>query len=95
MGDKIELTLDRGSNRRVAVAMDVRPDRRISVDVFVPLAVAHQSAVPFDKDQLVVCAPRLHLGERVPGVISIPRIDLAGIPNVSHWLENYRITCRS
>jgi len=97
MGDAVELAFDGGVDGRMAVAVDVCPDRGVSIKELPPATVAKDGPVTFDKDERIVPvgAPGLHLRERMPGVGLVPGSDLVGIPNVSHWGENYRIKARS
>ena len=66
----IELAFDGGMNFRMPVAMDVRPDRGISVDVFTTMYVPKDCSLALNKDERFVLrrAPCLHLGEGMPQV---------------------------
>ena len=62
------------------VSVQIRPDRRIAVDILATLAVAQERALALDEHQRFVIrrAPVGVLGERMPAVRLIGRGEIAG-----------------
>ena len=60
---------------RMAVAVDVRPDGRISVEIFAASRIFEDGPAAFHNYQRLMSrvAPRLHLGEWVPEILAVGR----------------------
>ena len=92
MGDAVELLADRAGDGGVGVAMDIRPDRGIAVDVAAAFAVLEHRALAAHEDKRVVVrfAPIAHGSEGMPKVRFVERLQLRRVPNISHqrglWL---------
>ena len=71
----VELVADRLVDLRVAMAVDVAPERGDAVDVMAAVGVDQLPALgPLDRQRLFL-APALLLGERMPEVVAIePRV---------------------
>ena len=74
MRDPVELVADGGNDFRVPVAVDICPDRGISVEVFAAAAVPEDRPFAFDQNDrlMLIRAPRLHLGEGMPCMRFVP-----------------------
>ena len=65
---------------RVAMAVDVAPQRRHAVEVGVAVGVEQRAAVrALDEQHLLVLRPPLLLGERVPQDAAVGLGELAGV----------------
>jgi hypothetical protein len=71
VGDAVELVAHRGVDARVAVPVDVAPERRDAVDVAVAVDVDQVRALGPIDDQQVLVHPALLLRERVPEMCAI------------------------
>jgi hypothetical protein len=81
----VELPPDCRIDVRMVVAVNVRPDRRIAIDVFAALAVAQERTASLDQNQRLIpkCAPFGHISERMPDEPLVPFDQLVGVP-LSH-----------
>ncbi len=72
------------------VAVNVRPDRRVAVNVLAATAVAQQRAVPLDQNQrlMVRSAPFRHVREWMPDE-PLVRLD----QRFTHFLLAPRLVC--
>ena len=71
VGDPVELLAHRRVDPRVAMAVDVAPERGDAVDVAAAVGVDQVGALgPLDHQRLFL-APALLLGERVPEVVAV------------------------
>ena len=86
MGDAVELIADGLIDRRAGMAMDIRPDRGIAIQVAMALAVLEHGAFAANENEWVVVrfAPVAHRREGVPEVCFVERLQLHRIPNISH-----------
>jgi hypothetical protein len=93
MGDAVELIADGMIDRRVGVAVDIRPDRGIAIQVATPLAVLEHGAFASNENEWVVVrfAPVAHRREGMPEVCFVERLQLRRIPNISHRQELWPI----
>ena len=71
MGDALELVADRLVDQRVAVAVDVAPQRGDAVDVAPPVGVDQVGALAALDHQRLLLGPVALLRERVPDVALI------------------------
>ena len=62
------------------MAVDVRPDRAVPVDVVAAPAISEKGARSADNDQGFLCTPDLLLGKGMPEMTVIPRREIFGIP---------------
>lgn len=81
MSHFVELRFDGGIDRGMAMAVDVRPNGGVSVDILATLAVPENCASALDEHERVMlwCAPRLHLREGMPKVPFIGGDEQIGI----------------
>src|SRR5579862_5962669 len=71
MRNLVELLLDRSRNRRVRMPVQIRPDRRVRIQILAPLGIAqHRALARFNNDRLLG-EPILHLRERMPEVAMV------------------------
>ena len=86
MGDVVELIADGLIDRRVGMAVDIRPDRGIAIEVAAALAVFEHGAFAAHENERVVFrfAPVAHRREGMPEVRLVERLQLRRIPNISH-----------
>ena len=68
MGHAVELVAHGGVDARVAVAVDVAPERGDAVDVAAAVGVDQVGALGALDDQRLLLAPGALLGERMPEV---------------------------
>src|ERR1035441_6016419 len=79
MRDLIELGSDRAVDRRVAMTVDVAPQRRDAVDVGAAVGVVQiGSLLAFDHQRGLVLAPALLLSEGMPQVAEIGGDQIGG-----------------
>ena len=71
VGDAVELLADGRVDRRVAVAVDVAPERGDAVDVAAAVGVDQVGALAALDHQRLFLAPALLLGEGVPEVVLV------------------------
>ena len=71
MRDFLELPLDCRVNLWMIVAVQIRPNRRICVEILASLRVAQDRAFARDDDHPFALQPVTHLGERMPDVLVI------------------------
>src|SRR5437870_4194701 len=71
--DGIELSPKGCVDVRMIMPVNVRPDRRIPVNVLSALAVTQNGATSFDEHQRLMlwCAPVAHIREGVPNVLLV------------------------
>ena len=83
----IELAFDGGVNFRMPVAMNVRPDRGIAVDVFTTMDVSKDCSLALNEHERFVLrrAPCLHLGEGMPQVLFICGEDVVVFHGAESW----------
>ena len=86
MGDAVKLIADGLIDRWVGVAVDIRPDRGIAIEVAAPLTVLEHGAFAANENEWVVVrfAPVAHRREGMPEVRLVERLQLRRIPNISH-----------
>ena len=86
MGDAVELIADRAGNGGVGVAVDIRPDRGIAIEVAAAFTVLeHRSLAAYEDKRMVIgFAPIAHGGEGMPEVRLVERLQLRRVPNISH-----------
>ena len=71
MRNLAQLSLDGRIDLWMAMAVEVRPDRRIAIEVLPPLCISqHGSPALNDHDRLML-QPILHLREGMPNVLMI------------------------
>ena len=70
MRHAVELCLDRGVDLRMRVAVDVRPDGGVAIEIPVPVLIQEPAAIARDKHQRLMIrhTPVAHGRERVPEV---------------------------
>ena len=71
MSDLAKLLLNGGVYFRMIVAVEIRPDGRVCVEVIAAVDVAHHCAFAFDKDDGFGLQPFTHLRKRMPDVAMI------------------------
>jgi hypothetical protein len=69
--DFFELSLDRRVDFGMIVAVQIRPNRRIRVEIFMSTHVAQNRAFARDNDNRLALQPVAHLGERMPDKLVI------------------------
>ena len=75
---------------RMAVAVDVAPQRRDAVDVGVAVGVPERAALGALDDQRVLVAPALLLGERVPEDGAVGGGEVGGGAELIAWTVGRR-----
>src|SRR5262249_47547735 len=71
VGDAAQLPADGGVDRRLAMAMEVGPDRGVCIEVFPAARVAKQRPFALGDDDRPALDPIAHLRERVPDKLAI------------------------
>jgi hypothetical protein len=71
MRDFFELLFDRSVDLGVIVAVQIRPNRRIRVEIFTSANVVQHRAFAGDNDNRLVLQPVAHLGEGMPDELVI------------------------
>ena len=71
MCDTAELFPDGLVQCWMPMSMDRHPQRRNTVDIFLPFIIVQVYAFTFCDDQRFFFAPALHLGERVPEIFLV------------------------
>lgn len=86
MGHPVELILDGMVDFGMGVAVDIRPNRRIAIQVAAAFAVLKPSplATNQDKWRVVLRAPIPHWREGMPKMLFIALDQCLRIPNISH-----------
>jgi hypothetical protein len=72
MRDFVQLSLDRTVECRMAMAMEVDPDGRGSIEIPLPCRIDEVRPFPSIDNERLLLFPFLHLGEGMPEVLSIP-----------------------
>lgn len=80
MFQRVELRLDGGSDGRMLVPVNVRPDGGVSINVFSPMLVPKPNAFATRDDQRFMFrrTPILHRRERMPQVLLVQRDEFGG-----------------
>ena len=88
MGDAFELFAEGAGDRGMAMAVNIRPDRGIAVEVAAALAVfEHRALAAHEHERMVIrFAPIAHGREGMPEVRLVERLQLRRVPNISHRL---------
>jgi len=73
MTDTIQLSADGAIDPRVVVTMEVRPNRRVRIQVFVPIRIAQDCPAASDDYDGLLFEPFAHLRKWVP---EIPMIEI-------------------
>ena len=86
MGHTLELILDGPVDLGVGVAVDIRPDGGIAIQVAAAFTVLQPCPLAFHKDhrRVVVRAPIPHRCEGMPKMLFIALDQGLRIPNISH-----------
>lgn len=71
MRDLFELSLDRRVDPGVIVAVQIRPNRRIRVEIFTSANVVQHRTFARDNDHRLALQPVAHLGEGMPDKLVI------------------------
>src|SRR5258708_37223725 len=71
MRDTVELVFDRLGDFWVLVPMEVRPDRRVRINVLTTICIPKNRPLPRFNDDRFLRHPVLHLRERMPEVTVI------------------------
>lgn len=86
VGNAFELFTNGAGDCGVAMTVDIRPDRGVSIEVSAALAIVKPSAFTTDEHEglVVLCAPIGHGCEGVPEALLVKLHKGGGIPNISH-----------
>ena len=66
MGDRLKLALNRTIDLRMLMTVQIRPDRGVRVEIFLPARIFQHRAPAFHDDDRLVLKPVPHLRERMP-----------------------------
>lgn len=80
MSDFAKLLLNGGVYFRMVVAVEIRPDGRVCVEVGAAVDIAQHRAFAFDKDDGLGLEPVTHLRERMPDVTMIEFSQAVHVP---------------
>ena len=80
-----QLLLERAVQVRVVVAMDIRPNRRVTIEVTLPFPINQPGTLASDQVEPRVVLVFPHLGERVP-----PEAPVSGIEDVHGGRDSCR-----
>src|SRR4051812_48662265 len=71
MGDFAELLLNGGIDPRMIMPVEISPNGRIGIQIFLPVSIPQNRAIARSNDNRLALQPIAHLRERMPDIFMV------------------------